>query len=77
MRELLDLDVVNVPTYDWNQAASTSLRMAGRITGRRQALVAGTTGPERFATMRNYCQSALELMPVAFDPATFTSAAAR
>ena len=28
MGELLDLEVVNVPTYDWGQAASTSIRMA-------------------------------------------------
>jgi glycine dehydrogenase subunit 1 len=70
MGELLDLDVVNIPTYDWNQAASTALRMAGRITGRRQALVSSITGPDRLSTMRNYCQSALELAPVAFDPAT-------
>lgn len=70
MGELLDLDVVNIPTYDWNQAASTSLCMAGRITGRRQVLVSSATGPDRFATMRNYCQAALELVPVALDPAT-------
>ena len=32
MAELLDMDVCNVPTYDWFQAASTSIRMAGRYT---------------------------------------------
>ncbi len=26
--ELVDMDVVNVPTFDWAQAASTSIRMA-------------------------------------------------
>ncbi len=41
MGELLDMDVVNVPKYDGFQAAATALRMAGRITGRREALVAG------------------------------------
>ena len=34
MAELVDMDVVNVPTYDWCQAASTSIRMAERITQR-------------------------------------------
>ena len=70
MGELLDLDVVNVPTYDWNQAACTSLRMAGRITGRRQALVSGATGPERLSSMRNYCRSALDIVTVDLDAAT-------
>jgi glycine dehydrogenase subunit 1 len=44
MGELLDLDVVNVPTYDWAQAASTTVRMAGRITGRKEILVSLWTG---------------------------------
>jgi len=35
MAELVDMDVVNVPTYDGSQAAATSLRMASRITGRK------------------------------------------
>ena len=34
MGELLNMDVVNVPTYDGFQAAATSLRMASRLTGR-------------------------------------------
>jgi len=42
MAELVDMDVVNVPTYDWSQAASTSLRMASRITGRREVLIVDT-----------------------------------
>ena len=37
MGELLEMDVVNVPTYDGFQAAGTAMRMAARITGRRRA----------------------------------------
>ena len=51
MGELLDMDVVNVPTYDWLQAASTSIRMAARITGRKEALVANTISPERLSAI--------------------------
>ena len=40
MGELLDMDVVNVPTYDGYQASATAIRMAARITGRREALLA-------------------------------------
>ncbi|MDQ1324622.1 MAG: glycine dehydrogenase subunit 1, partial [Chloroflexota bacterium] len=42
MGELLERDVVNVPTYDGFQAAGTAIRMAARITGRRRALVAAS-----------------------------------
>ena len=55
MAELLDMDVVNAPTYDWCQAVSTSIRMAGRITKRRQVLVADTISPDRLSAIRNYC----------------------
>ena len=40
MGELLDMDVVNVPTYDGLQAATTAVRMAVRITGRHRILAA-------------------------------------
>ena len=55
MAELLDMDVVNVPTYDWCQAASTSIRMAERITGRSEILISDTTSPDRLSVIRNYC----------------------
>jgi glycine dehydrogenase subunit 1 len=70
MAELLDMDVVNVPTFDWCQAASTSVRMAGRITKRDEALVADTTGPDRLLVMKNYCRGVMSLVPVCHDPVT-------
>jgi len=70
MAELLDMDVVSVPTYDWCQAASTALRMAGRITGRKGALVADTISPERLSSMRNYCRSAMSINMISHDPET-------
>lgn len=39
MAELLEMDVVNVPTYDGYQAAATAIRMAGRITGRPRVVL--------------------------------------
>lgn len=68
MGELLDLDVVNVPTYDWCQAASTSIRMAGRITGRREILIADTISPERLLAIRNYCRPVVDIKMVNHDP---------
>jgi glycine dehydrogenase subunit 1 len=70
MAELLDMDVVNVPTYDWCQASGTAIRMAGRITGRQEILVADTVSPERLAAIKNYCQPVMTVIPVKHDPAT-------
>jgi glycine dehydrogenase subunit 1 len=70
MGELLDMDVVNVPTYDWCQAASTSVRMAGRITKRREILIVDTISPQRLAAMKNYCQPAMTIRMIKHDPKT-------
>jgi glycine dehydrogenase subunit 1 len=64
------MDVVNVPTYDWGQAASTTLRMAGRITGRKQILISDTVSPDRLAMMRNYCSPILDIILLEHDPIT-------
>jgi len=61
MGELLDMDVINVPTYDWGQAASTSIRMAGRITGRDTVLIADTISPDRLRVIRTYCEPAMKI----------------
>lgn len=55
MAELVDMDVVNVPTYDGSQAAATSLRMASRITGRKHVVVAANSHPDRVRVVENYC----------------------
>ena len=70
MAELLDFDVVNVPTYDWGQAASTAVRMAGRITKRHQALFSDTLSPDRLAVIKNYCHPVMTLDSVGHDPDT-------
>jgi len=70
MAELLDMDVVNVPTYDWCQAASTSLRMAGRITRRNEILISDTVSPDRFMAINNYCRPVLRLRLVKHCPKT-------
>jgi len=67
MAELLDMDVCNVPTYDWFQAASTSIRMAGRYTGRRRALVAANISPDRLQSIRNYCEPVMEIKMIGSD----------
>lgn len=70
MAELLDFDVVNVPTYDWTQAASTSILMAGRITGRNIILVSDTVSPDRFSAIANYTHPLMKIEMVKHDPKT-------
>jgi glycine dehydrogenase subunit 1 len=70
MGELLNMDVVNVPTYDGFQAAATSIRMAARITGRREALLCGTIGPDKLSKIRDYCRPGPEIRLVSYDTGT-------
>jgi glycine dehydrogenase subunit 1 len=67
MGELLDMDVVNVPTYDWGQAASTAIHMASRITDRKEILVSATISPDRLMIIQNYCTSLLEINIIETD----------
>jgi glycine dehydrogenase subunit 1 len=68
--ELVELDAVSLPTYDWGSAAATSICMAARITGRRNALVPGSLGAERGSIIEGYCAPWVELVEIPFDPAT-------
>jgi glycine dehydrogenase subunit 1 len=70
MGELLNMDVVNVPTYDGFQAAATALRMASRLTGRRQALLCGTIGRAKLSKIRNYNRRAMDIELLPYDPGT-------
>ncbi|PFK44048.1 aminomethyl-transferring glycine dehydrogenase [Bacillus cereus] len=65
--ELVDMDVVNVPTFDWGQAAATAIRMAARITKRNKVLVAQTVSPERMKIIQNYGSPDLEFISVGYD----------
>lgn len=68
MGELLNMDVVNVPTYDGFQAAGTALLMAGRITGRSEALICGTIGGDMLSKIRDYVQPQLKPVLLGYAP---------
>lgn len=70
MGELLDMDVVNIPTYDWGQAASTAIRMAERITARNEILVSNIISPDRFLIIQNYCKPVMKVELVKTHPKT-------
>jgi glycine dehydrogenase subunit 1 len=67
MAELLDADVVNVPTFDWGQAAGNAILMAGRITNRKELLVADTISPDRLKVILNYCQPVMKITLVGHE----------
>jgi len=70
MGELLNMDVVNVPTYDWLQAAATSIRMASRITGRREVLVSRTISSNKLSKIRDYCKPNIRIKLLDYDSET-------
>ena len=57
MGELLGMDVVSEGSYSWGSVAGNAIRMASRINGRHEVLIPRTVGPERLATIHNFCKS--------------------
>lgn len=73
--ELLDLDFVGLPVYSYGCAAGHALRMATRITGRREVLVPVSLDPERRQVIASYAGSqamvdSMDLVEVDCDWAT-------
>jgi glycine dehydrogenase subunit 1 len=56
MGELLDMEAVSLPTFDWASAAGFAVRMASRISGRNELLIPRTISPERLSVIENFCQ---------------------
>lgn len=72
MAELLEMDVVNVPTYDGFQASATALRMAARATGRCRLAIVDPISRDKLSKIRDYCAPDLEIDLVPFDRARGT-----
>jgi glycine dehydrogenase subunit 1 len=70
MGELLEMDVVNVPAYDGFQAAATSIRMACRLTSRKEALVCGVINPDKLSMITNYCLPDISIKQIEIDRVT-------
>ncbi len=54
--ELVELDFVGLPVYSWGAAGGHAVRMAARLTGRREVLHPATMDPERLGVLRTYCE---------------------
>lgn len=53
--ELVDMEFVGLPVYSWGAAAGNAIRMAARMTGRKQVLLLGAMDPERRSVVETYC----------------------
>jgi len=67
MAELLNMDVVNLPTYDGLQASASAMRMAANITGRKQILVGSAIHPEKSSKFVEYNGKSLDIVYLPFD----------
>lgn len=66
--ELVGMEVVSAPSYDWANALAMACRMATRKTGRREILYCSSLSPERLLVIQNYCKPEIRLIPVEFNP---------
>jgi glycine dehydrogenase subunit 1 len=65
--ELVGMEVVSAPTYDWGAAADSAVAMACRITGRSQVLVPALMNRARLSQMRGFTKPTASLVEVAVD----------
>ena len=76
MAELVDMDSMSVAQVCGNDSAAHAMRIAGRLTGRKQILLPETVGRDFMMHVKNYCGGiaatggGLELLPVACDTKT-------
>ena len=69
MCDLLGMEACNSSLYDWASAAGEAVRMAGRVTGRKRALLAGNAGLQRRLVIETYTEPmGMRLETVGFDP---------
>jgi glycine dehydrogenase subunit 1 len=73
--ELVGMEVVSLPVYSWGCAAGHAIRIAARITGRREVLVPRISDPERLSVIRSYCEPPemarhIDVVTVEADPRT-------
>lgn len=73
--ELLKLDLVGLPVRSWGTAAGHAVRIAARLTGRNEIVVARSIDPERLSVIRNYCEpvemaSHIAIRFVDYNPST-------
>jgi glycine dehydrogenase subunit 1 len=59
--ELVDMDVVSFPWYDWATVAGDAVRMSLMVTDRHEVLVPRTISPDRLSVLRTYCDGQADI----------------
>ncbi|MDW7667768.1 MAG: aminomethyl-transferring glycine dehydrogenase subunit GcvPA [Bacillota bacterium] len=67
--ELVDMDVVGLATYDGGQSAGTAIRMAYRLTGRKEVLLSENISSQLMMQLEEYCDF-MNLIKVNIDKTT-------
>ena len=75
MGELVGMDVVSEGSYSWGTVAGMAMRMACRMTDKREVLIPKTICPERLATIHTFCGSTQDknnivIKDIEYDPET-------
>ena len=68
--ELVEMDVVSFPTYDWGSAAGSALSMAVRLTGRHEVVVPRNLSPEKTSFLEGFLRQSIQVTHASFDPAS-------
>jgi len=70
MGDLVAMDVVSYPWYDWASASTDAARMAVTVTGRREILASKTISPSKLSIMRGSCEGFADIKLVNNDTRT-------
>jgi glycine dehydrogenase subunit 1 len=68
--ELVGMEMVSAPVYDWSAALTSALMMASRITGRKRTLVTGSLSNEKWSHLNNTGGPWLDPERLAVNPQT-------
>ncbi|MFW9801765.1 MAG: aminomethyl-transferring glycine dehydrogenase subunit GcvPA [Candidatus Thorarchaeota archaeon] len=65
--DLVDMDVVTFPLYDWTVALADAARMALKVTGRDELLVPKSIGPTRLEVLEAHTEENGTIRAIDFD----------
>jgi len=65
--DLVAMDAVAFPLYDWATASGDAARMAVMITGRREILVPNIISPDKLSVMRAYCERLADIKLIDYN----------
>jgi len=66
--DLVAMDVVSFPWYDWQNVCGDATRMAVMVTDRYEILVPRTIGPDRLSVVRAHCEGLADIKLINNDP---------